>query len=90
MAEASKRSYIRIWAWNDHGISNDILIPLEYGKPADDPSLITRHDQHSMVLYNAFVDRFNDADKSNNRPLNHPEVLPPADYHGGDIQGVTQ
>jgi glycosidase len=90
IAGSYERSYIRIWAWNDHGVSNDILIPLEFGKVVDDPSMITRNDHHGMILYNAFVDRFNDADKSNNRPLNHPEVLPPADYHGGDIKGVTQ
>ena len=90
IARKLKRSFIRIWAWNEYGVSNDLLIPLEYGKVLDDPSLISRHDKHSMILYNAFVDRFFDADPSNNRPLNHPEVLPPADYHGGDIKGVTQ
>jgi len=91
--EAAKelpRSFFRIWAWNKHGISNDLLIPLSYGKVVEDASLITRFDMHSMILYNAFVDRFNDADPENNRPLNRTDVLPPADYHGGDIKGVTQ
>lgn len=85
-----QRSFIRIWAWNDQGVSNDLLIPLEYGEVLDDAGKITRHDQHSMILYNAFVDRFYDADPSNNRPLNDPEVRPAADYHGGDIKGVTE
>lgn len=85
-----KRSYIRVWAWNASGLSNDLLIPLENGKVLDDASKLDRNDPHSMILYNAFVDRFLDADPSNNRPLNDPEVLPPADYHGGDIKGVTQ
>ncbi len=85
-----QRSFIRIWAWNEAGISNDLLIPLEYGKVLDDAVKITRYDQHSMILYNAFVDRFYDADPSNNRPLNDPEVRPAADYHGGDIKGVTE
>ena len=89
-AAKMQRSFIRIWAWNEYGISNDLLIPLEYGKVLDVPSKVTRHDMHSMILYNVFVDRFYDADASNNRPLNTPEVLPPADYHGGDIKGVTQ
>ncbi len=88
-AENLHRSFLRIWAWNELGISNDLLIPLEYGRVVEDPKLITRHDQHAMILYNAFVDRFYDADSSNNRPLKIPEVLPPADYHGGDIAGVT-
>jgi glycosidase len=89
-AREIKRSFVRIWAWNEHGVSNDLLIPLEYGNVLEDFSSITRFDMHSMILYNAFVDRFNDADPSNNRPLNRPDVLPPADYHGGDIKGVTE
>lgn len=90
VAAKMQRSFIRIWAWNEYGISNDLLIPLEYGKVLDMPAKVTRHDMHSMILYNVFVDRFYDADTSNNRPLNIAEVLPPADYHGGDIKGVTQ
>lgn len=89
-AGSLKRSAIRIWAWNKHGVSNDLLIPLENGKVLDDPGEISRHDLHSMILYNAFVDRFNDADPDNNRKLDLKEVLPQADYHGGDIKGVTE
>lgn len=89
-AKKIKRSFIRVWAWNEFGVSNDLLIPLEYGRVITDPEEINRHDHHAMILYNAFIDRFNDADPSNNRPLNIPEVLPPADYHGGDIKGVTE
>ncbi len=89
-ASRIQRTFIRVWAWNEHGVSNDLLIPLEYGKVVEDPGLLTRFDMHSMILYNAFVDRFNDADSGNNRPLNRPDVLPPADYHGGDIKGVTE
>ncbi len=89
-AAGLQRSFIRVWAWNEYGISNDLLIPLEYGKVVDDPSLLTRFDMHTMILYNAFVDRFNDADPSNNRPLNRADVLPAADYHGGDIKGITE
>ena len=88
-AHHMKRSYIRAWVYNSHGISNDILIPLESGRVLNDAGLLDRSDHHSMILYNAFVDRFHDADPGNNRPLNIPEVLPPADYHGGDIKGVT-
>ncbi len=91
--EATKslqRSFLRAWAWNEYGVSNDILIPLEYGKVLINAKFITRYDFHSMILYNTFVDRFVDADPSNNRPLNRADVLPPADYHGGDIKGVTK
>ncbi|MBE9484004.1 MAG: alpha-amylase [Bacteroidetes bacterium] len=89
-AKKMQRSFIRVWAWNASGVSNELLIPLEYGKVLDDPAMITRFDMHSMILYNAFVDRFYDADTSNNRPLDNPEVLPAADYHGGDIKGISE
>ena len=42
------------------------------------------------VLYYAFTDRFADGDKSNDKPVNDPHVAPPANYHGGDLRGITQ
>jgi len=36
-ATEKQRSYLRIWAQNEHGPSNDLLIPLEYGRPVKDP-----------------------------------------------------
>lgn len=89
-AERLERSFIRVWAYNQSGLSNDILIPLHYGKVLDNPKDLKRQDFHATVIYNVFVDRFFNADSSNDYPLNIPEVLPPADYHGGDIPGVTR
>ena len=89
-ASGLDRSFIRVWLWNEYGISNDLLIPLVKGKVLENPASLDRSDAHAMILYNVFVDRFNDADSSNDRPLNIPEVLPPADFHGGDIKGVTE
>jgi cyclomaltodextrinase / maltogenic alpha-amylase / neopullulanase len=40
------------------------------------------------VMYYAFTDRFADGDKSNDKPVEDPNVLPPANYHGGDLRGV--
>ncbi len=85
-----ERSYIRVWAVNEAGISNDILIPLASGKLIRKAEQLNRFDHHAMILYNVFVDRFYNADTTNDRPLNIPEVKPQADYHGGDIKGVTQ
>jgi len=89
-SEKTKRSYLRVWAYNESGLSNDILIPLEFGKVLDEPDDLQRTDFHSAIIYNVFVDRFFNADTTNDHPLNIPEVLPPADYHGGDIKGVMQ
>lgn len=89
-AKNRERSYIRIWAYNEEGISNDILIPLHYGKPLENPADLKRMDKEAMIIYNIMVDRFYNGNPENDEPLNSPEVLPKADFHGGDIAGVTK
>ncbi|MBN2892607.1 MAG: hypothetical protein JXL97_12135 [Bacteroidales bacterium] len=88
--EAKKldRSYIRVWSYNKSGVSNDLYIPLTKGKVVDDATELNRSDYESAVMYNVFIDRFYDGDETNNRPLNSKEVLPQADFHGGDIAGI--
>ena len=85
-----KRSHLRVYAYNSHGAANDLLIPLEFGQVVSDPDDLGRTDFHAATLYNVFVDRFHNGDPANDAPLNTPEVLPPADYHGGDIRGVIE
>ncbi|MCM1170341.1 MAG: alpha-amylase family glycosyl hydrolase, partial [Bacteroides sp.] len=85
-----RRSEMRVWAINGYGVSNDIFIPLEYGKVILDASLLNRFDKRASVLYFLMIDRFNDSMPENNHPLNTKEVLPIADYMGGDLAGVTQ
>jgi len=82
------RAYVRVWAYNENGISNDLLIPLQNGQVLTNPKDISRTDFHSAILYNAFVDRFNDGNKSNNKPT-EGNIHPRANFHGGDIAGVT-
>ena len=89
-AKDVKRSYIRVIAANKYGISNDILVPLEYGKVISDVKEVTRFDKHADVLYSLMVDRFKDGNKDNNKPMNRPDVDPRADYHGGDLAGITE
>lgn len=43
---------------------------------------------NDAILYSIMIDRFYDGDKTNTIPVEHPELLPPANYHGGDIQGL--
>ena len=89
-AKEVKRSYIRAIAANKFGISNDILVPLEYGKVISDVKEVTRFDKHADVLYSLMVDRFKDGNKDNNKPMNRPDVDPRADYQGGDLAGITE
>ncbi|MEO5719612.1 MAG: alpha-amylase family glycosyl hydrolase, partial [Chthoniobacterales bacterium] len=40
------------------------------------------------IIYYALTDRFRDGDKSNNHPVDNPEVKPLANFHGGDWRGI--
>jgi cyclomaltodextrinase / maltogenic alpha-amylase / neopullulanase len=89
-AQKIKRSYIRAVGFDDYGISNDILIPLEYGKIVTDPTKLTRFDRQTMIIYFMMVDRFKNGTNANDKPVNDPEVLPKVNYYGGDIMGITK
>jgi glycosidase len=84
------RSFIRVWAANDEGISNDVLIPLQNGKVVMDAAELTRQDKEAQVLYFMMIDRFNNAKKENDEPVTDKNILPKANYYGGDILGITQ
>jgi cyclomaltodextrinase / maltogenic alpha-amylase / neopullulanase len=42
------------------------------------------------IIYYAFTDRFVNGNKDNDRPSKHPDVLPQANYYGGDFEGIQQ
>ncbi|MGM0504426.1 MAG: alpha-amylase family glycosyl hydrolase [Bacteroidota bacterium] len=90
IAKSKKRSFIRMWAFNENGYSNDILIPLDDGKVLQDIAQITRKDKHAQVLYFMLVDRFNNGNTANDEPVEDPEIFDRANYWGGDIKGITQ
>jgi cyclomaltodextrinase / maltogenic alpha-amylase / neopullulanase len=85
-----QRSHIRIFACKNECISNDLLIPLEYGKPVTDTEMLTRFDMHSNIMYSLMIDRFNNADKDNDKPVNDSRVAARANYQGGDLKGINE
>ncbi len=85
-----ERSFLRVYAATDSTLFNDMLIPLEYGKPVTSASQLTRHDTQAQVLYSLMIDRFSNGNKSNDWRINSPEVLPQVDYQGGDLKGITE
>ena len=89
-AEDMDRSFIRVWAYNEFGISNDVIIPIEKGKVLTDASDLKRSDKESQILYFMMIDRFKDGNKANDRKVNDPAILPKVNYFGGDIVGITQ
>jgi cyclomaltodextrinase / maltogenic alpha-amylase / neopullulanase len=88
-AQKVDRSTLRIWAWNDAGISNEILIPIAKGQVISDPTKLSRQDKEAMTMYFLMVDRFVNGNPANDKPLKLPTVHPMADYFGGDLAGVT-
>ena len=85
---ATGRSHIRVYSIRNGRRSNDLLIPLENGSIVQDPALLTRSDWQKATLYFMMVDRFRNGNEENDAPLNDPEVLPKANFYGGDIAGV--
>ncbi|WP_340199778.1 alpha-amylase family glycosyl hydrolase [Ascidiimonas sp. W6] len=83
------RSFIKVYAFNKAGRSNDLLIPLEAGQVVSDPKLLKRTDFHTQVMYFLMVDRFKDGDISNTRRVPNDSILPIANYFGGDLKGVV-
>ena len=90
VANAHKRSQLRIYAASKAGRFNDVLLPLERGKVVVDAKKIDRQDFQSQILYSLMIDRFKNGNTTNDWKINSPEVLDKVDYQGGDIAGITQ
>ncbi|NOZ34010.1 MAG: alpha-amylase [Chlorobi bacterium] len=88
-ARDQNRTFVRVYAANDSGFSDDLLIPLEKGKVVNHVRQLTRTDFEAATIYNVFIDRFFDGDSTNDRPTPDKRILPKANYFGGDIKGIT-
>jgi cyclomaltodextrinase len=84
------RSFIKIYAYNANGISNDILVPLQKGEVVSDVAELNRGDKQTMIMYFLMVDRFCNGDSSNDKPVPDKDILPIANYMGGDLEGVVK
>lgn len=84
------RTFLRVYARGDGQMLNDILIPLQDGKPVTDVAQLTRFDDHAQILYSLMIDRFYNGNKKNDWKMNSPEVLDIVDYQGGDIKGIQK
>ncbi len=87
-AKESDRSFIRVYAFNNAGISNEILIPLQDGKVLTDPKNLTRSDREAMVMYFLMVDRFKNGSPGNDAPLKDKDIDRKVNYMGGDLTGI--
>ena len=82
-----ERSYLRIYIVQGNEVV-DYLFPLAKGLLVRETDQLISADQHQNILYFMLVDRFSNGDSSNDAPLEDERVLPPANYHGGDLAGI--
>ena len=83
------RSFLRVYAYNSSGISNQVLIPVQKGKVLKDAGKLTRSDREAMIMYFLMVDRFRNGNPDNDKPVKDPEIDPRVNYQGGDLTGIT-
>ncbi|WP_224491332.1 alpha-amylase family glycosyl hydrolase [Robertkochia flava] len=83
------RSFLRVYPYDQNGLTNDMLIPLANGQVVTNTEDLSRTDFHTQVMYFLMVDRFRDGDPSNTRKVDNDTILPIANYFGGDLQGVV-
>ncbi|MDB6148362.1 MAG: hypothetical protein JWO45_2026, partial [Spartobacteria bacterium] len=79
----NKSGYVRVVAASAAGVPSNV-VRCAVGVTAKEFSW------HDAILYYAFTDRFSDGDRSNDHPVDNPNVAPPANYHGGDLTGIRQ
>ncbi|MTI87967.1 MAG: alpha-amlyase [Balneolaceae bacterium] len=89
-ASSMERSYIRAWTFDEQSVSNDVLIPLEYGAIVNQSNQLNRHDLENWNMYFVLIDRFKDGNPSNTRKVDDPQIHPKANYYGGDLEGIIQ
>jgi len=89
-AKLFKRAHVRVYAYKRDKRFNDVLIPLQWGRPLKRTKQLTRKDTRATVMYFAMVDRFRDGNSQNNRPTNDKRIKPKANNLGGDLAGLTE
>lgn len=65
--------------------SNIQTVQLHNGVIAGNSDIHTLHDN---IIYSLMIDRFSNGDKSNDAPIVHDSLFSPANYQGGDLQGI--
>ena len=88
--QALERSYIRVFATSEGKEALPIQIPLHYGEVVQESGQLSRRDKERTIMYFLMVDRFRNADPTNDEPVDHPEIRPMANHLGGDLAGVTE
>ena len=89
-AKNIERSYIRVFGYNTETMTNDILIPLEYGNAVTESGKLNRNDKESQLIYFALIDRFKNGNPSNDKAITSVPIHAKLNYYGGDLVGIKQ
>ncbi len=81
----SGHRFIRLAVNKSGKASNIQTVQLIDGKFAGTTEFKTHHDK---IIYSLMIDRFSNGDKSNDNPIQHDSLFTPANYQGGDFQGI--
>lgn len=85
-ANSLSKSSIRVYCYNAYGRGNDVLVPLVKGKVQ---SSFDGTDFESMNMYYVLVDRFNNGNVSNDKPISDKDISKAVNFQGGDLAGIT-
>ncbi len=70
---------------NRHASNLQTLLVKDAAGASDSGELRSWRD---AIIYAIMIDRFSDGDSGNTQPVENDSLLPPANYKGGDLQGV--
>src|ERR1035437_7235272 len=85
-SEIKGKNTLRLAVTQNSQSTNLQTIILFDGKPAgSNKNYFTWHD---AIIYSALIDRFDDGDKSINKPIKQDSLFDKANYMGGDLQGI--
>lgn len=76
---------VRLTITDKGNISNTQTVRIKNGKIAGNSDQRYLEDQ---IIYSIMIDRFFDGDPKNNAPVVHDSLFAPANYQGGDLQGI--
>lgn len=76
---------IRIAASKNGKATNFQTVRLKNGLPTGKDPFDNWDD---AIIYSIMIDRFNDGDTTNDKPIVHPELSKKANYQGGDLKGI--
>lgn len=83
--ESSGLSHMRILAYNDSCVTNELLVPFLDGVPVSSASQLPQDDFRKTVAYSLNIDRFYNGDRSNDSQL---DVRYKMNYQNGDLAGL--